>query len=58
MLSKKTSLNNYKESGTFLNKNIIITGVSGAIGSQVTKKLLEYGANIVGFIHNESKKGP
>ena len=58
MLSKKTSLNNYKESGTFLNKNIIITGVSGAIGSQVTKKLLEYGANIVGFIHNESKKDP
>lgn len=56
MFSKQTSLNNYKESETFLNKNIIITGATGAIGSQVTKKLLEYGANIIAFIHNESKK--
>ena len=56
MLYKQDSLNNYKESETFLNKNIIITGATGAIGSQVMKKLLEYGANIAAFIHNESKK--
>ena len=50
--------NNYKEYEIFQNKNIMITGATGAIGSQVTKKFLEYGANVVGFIHDSSKITP
>ena len=48
----------YKEYEIFKNKNVIITGATGAIGSETTKKFLEYGANVVGFIHNESKINP
>ena len=48
-------MNKYKEYEIFKNKNVIITGATGAIGSKLTKKFLEYGANVVGFIHNESK---
>ena len=51
-------MNKYKEFEIFNNKNIIITGATGAIGSQVTKKFLEYGANVVGFIHDSSKIDP
>ena len=38
----------------FKNKNVLITGATGAIGSQLTKRFLEYGANVVGFIHDSS----
>ena len=48
----------YKEYEIFKNKNVIITGATGAIGSELTKKFLQYGANVVGFIHNESKINP
>lgn len=52
------SNNIYQEFEMFKNKNVIITGATGAIGSQVTKKFLEYGANVVGLIHNASKINP
>ena len=48
----------YKEYEIFKNKNVIITGATGAIGSELTTKFLQYGANVVGFIHNESKINP
>lgn len=43
---------------TFKNKNIIITGATGAIGSEVLKKFLKYGAKIVGLVHNLNKISP
>jgi Tropinone reductase 1 len=49
------SIKNYLKSNTFKNKNVIVTGANGAIGSEVVKKLLECGANVVGFIHNQSE---
>ena len=52
------TLGNYKEYEIFKNKNVMITGATGAIGTQVTKKFLEYGANVVGLIHDLSKKNP
>ena len=51
-------MNNYKEYEIFKNKNVMITGATGAIGTQVTKKFLEYGANVVALIHDLSKKNP
>ena len=36
----------------------MITGETGAIGTQVTKKFLEYGANVVALINDLSKKNP
>ena len=55
---KKSPLNNYIKSRTFNNKNVIITGATGAIGSEVVKRLLECGAKILGFIHNQNKINP
>lgn len=52
------TLKNYLKSKTFLNKNVIITGASGAIGSEVVKKLLACGAKIVGFVHKQNKINP
>ena len=49
------SLEMNKEYEIFKNKNVMITGATGAIGSQLTKRFLEYGANVVGLIHDESK---
>ena len=48
------SIKHYLKSNTFKNKNVIVTGAIGSIGKEVVKKLLECGANIVGFIHNKS----
>ena len=44
----------YLKSNTFKNKNVIVTGATGAIGSQVVEKLLLCGAKVVGFIHNQN----
>ena len=48
------SMKSYLKSNTFLNKNIIVTGACGAIGSRVIEKLLECGAKVIGFIHNQN----
>ena len=48
------SIKNYLKSNTFKNKNVLVTGANGAIGTEVVKKLLECGANVVGFIHNQN----
>ena len=48
-------LRNYIKNNSFKNKNIIVTGATGAIGTEVIKKLLECGAKVVGFIHNKNK---
>ena len=55
---KLSTINNYLKSRIFQNKNIIITGATGAIGSEVLKKLLLCGAKILGFIHNINKINP
>jgi 3-oxoacyl-[acyl-carrier protein] reductase len=47
------SLRNYIKSGYFKDKNIIITGSTGSIGSEVLYKLLKCGSKIVAF-YNES----
>ena len=47
------TLRNYIKSGYFKDKNIIITGSTGAIGSEVLYKLLKCGSKIVAF-YNES----
>ena len=49
------SLRSYIKNNSFKNKNIIVTGATGAIGTEVIKKLLECGAKVVGFIHNKNK---
>ncbi len=48
------SLRNYLKTNAFKNKNVIVTGATGAIGTQVVKKLLQCGAKVIGFIHNKS----
>ena len=48
----------FKDYEIFKNKNAIITGATGTIGTEVTKKLLELGVIIVGLIHNESNINP
>ena len=50
-----SSLKSYLKSNTFRGKNVLVTGATGAIGSQVVEKLLECGAKVVGLIHNEDK---
>jgi NAD(P)-dependent dehydrogenase (short-subunit alcohol dehydrogenase family) len=52
---KLSSINNYLKSNAFKNKNIIITGATGSIGSEVTKKFLLCGAKIVGLVHSLNK---
>ena len=32
------------------NKNVLITGISGFVGTAVARKLLEYGANVIGLV--------
>lgn len=60
METKKSSspISNYLKSQTFKNKNIIITGATGAIGSEVVQKFLDCGAKILGFIHHSNKINP
>ena len=38
------------------NKNVLITGVNGFVGSNLSKKLLSLDANIFGTINNNSTK--
>ena len=48
-------LRSYLKTNTFKNKNVIVTGATGSIGTQVVKKLLLCGAKVVGLIHNRDK---
>ena len=60
METKKSAspLSNYLKSQIFKNKNIIITGATGAIGSEVVQKFLDCGAKILAFIHHQNKINP
>ena len=53
-----SSINNYLKSNAFKNKNILITGATGTIGSEVTKKFLLCGSKIVGLVHSLNKISP
>ena len=55
---KSLNISSYLRTNTFKNKNVIITGASGAIGSEVVQKLLLCGAKILGFIHKQNKISP
>jgi len=53
MSTKKLStINNYLKSKVFINKNVLITGATGGIGSEVLKKFLLCGSKVVGLVHN------
>ena len=54
-MSFSNSISNYLKSNIFKNKHVIVTGATGAIGSEVVKKLLECGAIVVGFVHDQNK---
>ena len=54
--AQMSSIRNYLKSNTFKNKNVLITGAAGAIGSEVAHKLLLCGAKIVGFVHKDNNK--
>ena len=56
--NKLSMINNYLKSHIFQNKNIIISGATGAIGSEVLKKFLLCGAKILGLVHNMNKINP
>jgi NAD(P)-dependent dehydrogenase (short-subunit alcohol dehydrogenase family) len=58
MESPMKSIRNYLKSNTFRNKNVIITGAAGAIGSETVHKLLLCGAKVVGFVHKQNKINP
>ena len=49
--AQMSSIRNYLKSNTFKNKNVLITGAAGAIGSEVAHKLLLCGVKIVGCVH-------
>ena len=49
IFKKPSSLNEYIKSGNFKNKHIIITGCTGAIGSEVLYKFLQCGSKVVAF---------
>ena len=55
---EKSTIKNYLKSRIFQNKNIIITGATGAIGSEVLRKFLLCGAKILGLVHNINKINP
>lgn len=38
------------------NKNVLITGVTGFIGGNLTKKIIESGANVFGLVRNNNPK--
>ena len=52
------NISSYLRTNTFKNKNVIITGALGAIGSEVVAKLILCGAKILGFIHKQKKTKP
>ena len=49
IFNKPSSINTYLKSGKFKNKHVIITGSTGAIGSEVLSKFLQWGSKVVAF---------
>ena len=49
IFKKSSSLNEYIKSGNFKNKHIIITGCTGAIGSEVLYRFLKCDSKVVAF---------
>jgi NAD(P)-dependent dehydrogenase (short-subunit alcohol dehydrogenase family) len=58
ILKKPSSLNPYLKSGIFKNKHIIITGSTGAIGSEVLSKFLQCGSKVVAFYNKTNPNFP
>lgn len=56
----KYSLTNHSFEGInsmkFRNKNVLITGINGFVGSHLSKKLLEEESNVFGIVRNKKKK--
>ena len=52
------SISNHLKSQIFKNKNVLLTGSTGAIGSEVLRKLLLCGAKIAGLVHNLNNISP
>jgi len=49
------SIKYFKNEKSFKGKNIIITGITGGIGSKVCDALIKLGANVIGVCRNEKK---
>jgi NAD(P)-dependent dehydrogenase (short-subunit alcohol dehydrogenase family) len=49
------SIKYFKSEKTFKGKNIILTGITGGIGSRVAEALLLLGANVIGVCRDEKK---
>jgi NAD(P)-dependent dehydrogenase (short-subunit alcohol dehydrogenase family) len=49
------SIKYFKSEKNFKGKNIILTGITGGIGSRVAEALILLGANVIGVCRNEKK---
>ena len=54
-MSEFESLNHYLKSKCFYKKNVLLTGATGGIGSEVLRKLLSCQANVVALIRDKNK---
>ena len=45
----------YIEEKLFVGKNVIVTGATGGIGSELVENLLKCGARVIGIVRNDSK---
>lgn len=52
---QRTTLKRYSSQSYWKNKTILITGVNGFIGSNLSKLLLSLGANIIGITNDKNK---
>ena len=49
------TLNYYIDEKLFVGKNIMVTGSTGGIGSELVEALLKCGARVIGVIRNDTK---
>lgn len=49
------SIDYFNKEKSFQNKNVIITGATGGIGSQIAESLLKSGANVAVLGRNDRK---
>jgi NAD(P)-dependent dehydrogenase (short-subunit alcohol dehydrogenase family) len=54
-MNNKIDINYYINEKLYEGKNVIVTGATGGIGSEVVEALLNCGARVIGFIRNEQK---